>query len=89
MITDRWRQTSDSGQVPALMNHTVMFHPGYGGRQTQGTPPPVKIGMLASRTVHQTSGTDASTRIWVGMARPRWTGLCSSCRRAAPGTVGS
>jgi hypothetical protein len=50
VITDRWRQTSDGGQVPALMSltHTVMFHPGYGGRQTQDTPPSVKIGMLVA-----------------------------------------
>ena len=48
VITDRWRQTSDGGQVPALMSltHIAMFHPGYGGRQTQETPPSVKIGML-------------------------------------------
>ena len=50
VITDRWQQTSDGGQVPALMNltHIVMFHPGYGGRQTQETPPSVKIGMLVA-----------------------------------------
>jgi hypothetical protein len=50
VITDRWRQTSDGGQVPALMSltHIAMFHPGYGGRQTQDTPPSVKIGMLVA-----------------------------------------
>lgn len=50
VITDRWRQTSDGGQVPALMTltHTVMFHPGYGRRQTEDTPPSVKIGMLVA-----------------------------------------
>jgi hypothetical protein len=50
VITDRWRQTSDGGQVPALMalTHTGLFHPGYGGRQTQDTPPSVKIGMLVA-----------------------------------------
>jgi hypothetical protein len=50
VITDRWRQTSDGSQVPALMSltHIAMFHPGYGGRQTQETPPSVKIGMLVA-----------------------------------------
>lgn len=50
VITDHWRQTSDGRQVPALMSltHTVMFHPGYSGRQTQDTPPSVKIGMLVA-----------------------------------------
>ena len=50
VITDRWQQTSDGGKVPALMSltHTIMFHPGYGGRQAQDTPPSVKIGMLVA-----------------------------------------
>ena len=50
VITDRWRQTSDGGQVPALMNltQTVMSHPSYGVRQPQDTPPSVKIGMLVA-----------------------------------------
>ena len=50
VITDQWRQTSDGGKVPALMSltHTIMFHPGYGGRQAQDTPPSVKIGMLVA-----------------------------------------
>jgi hypothetical protein len=50
VITDRWRQTSDGGQVPGLMTltHTGMSHPGYGGRQAQDTPPSVKIGMLVA-----------------------------------------
>lgn len=50
VITDRWRHTSDGGQVPALMGltHTVMFHPGYSGRQAQDAPPSVKIGMLVA-----------------------------------------
>jgi hypothetical protein len=49
-ITDRWRHTSDGGQVPVLMGltHTTMSHPGYGGRQTQDTPPSVKIGVLVA-----------------------------------------
>lgn len=50
VITDRWRQTSDGGQVPSLMTltHTVMLHPGYGGRQAEDAPPSVKIGMLVA-----------------------------------------
>ena len=50
VITDRWRQTSDGGQVPALMSltHTALFHPGYGGRRPQDAPPSVKIGMLVA-----------------------------------------
>ena len=45
---DRWQHTSDGGQVPALMNltHTGLFHPGYGGRQSQDVPPSIKIGIL-------------------------------------------
>jgi hypothetical protein len=59
VITNRWRHTSDGGQVPALMrlSNTVMFHPGYGGRQAQDTPPSVKIGMLlACQPIDPTSG---------------------------------
>jgi len=49
-ITDRWHHTSDGGKVPALMRltHIGMSHPGYGGRQSQETPPSVKIGMLVA-----------------------------------------
>ena len=47
---DRWQHTSDGTQVPALMNltHTGLFHPGYGGRQSQDVPPSVKIGILVA-----------------------------------------
>ena len=50
VITDRWRHTSDGGQVPALMGltHTTVAHPGYGSRQTQDTPPSVKVGVLVA-----------------------------------------
>ena len=50
VITDRWRHTSDGGQVPVLMGltHTTMFHPGYSGRQTQDTPPSVKVAVLVA-----------------------------------------
>ena len=46
-ITDRWHHTSDGGKVPSLMRltHTGLFHPAYGMRQPQETPPSVKIGM--------------------------------------------
>lgn len=49
-VTDRWYHTSDGGRVPSLMNltHTGMSHPGYAGRQSQETPPSVKIGMLVA-----------------------------------------
>ncbi len=47
---DRWQHTSDGAQIPALMNltHTGLFHPGYGGRQSQDVPPSVKIGILVA-----------------------------------------
>jgi hypothetical protein len=50
VITDRWRHTSDGGRVPVLMGltHTTVSHPGYGGRQTQDTPPSVKVGILVA-----------------------------------------
>jgi hypothetical protein len=49
-VTDRWHYTSDGGKVPSLMRltHTDVSHPGYGGRQSQETPPSVKIGMLVA-----------------------------------------
>ena len=47
-ITHRWHQTSDGARVPALMrlSQSSVFHPGYGGRQPDETPPSVKVGML-------------------------------------------
>ena len=47
-VTDRWHHTSDGSKVPALMGltHTIVSHPGYGGRQPDDTPPSVRIGML-------------------------------------------
>ena len=50
MACDRWQHTSDGAQVPALMNltHTGLFHPGYGGRQSQDVPPSIKIGILVA-----------------------------------------
>jgi hypothetical protein len=49
-VTDRWRHTSDGAKVPSLMRltHTSLFHPGYGGRQPEDTPPSIKIGMLVA-----------------------------------------
>lgn len=50
MITDRWRHTSDGGQVPVLigLTHATVSHPGYGGRQPQDAPPSVKVDVLVA-----------------------------------------
>ena len=89
VITDRWRQTSDGGQVPALMSltHTVMFHPRYGGRQRQDTPPSVKIGMLvACQPIDPAaSGTELRAKFAAFLETEAIMTLIGSLTHVAPG----
>jgi hypothetical protein len=64
VITDLWRHTSDGGQVPGLMalTHTGMSHPGYGGRQTQDTPPSIRVGMLVTCNPIDTTASGSALR---------------------------
>jgi hypothetical protein len=88
-ITSQWQQTSDGGQVPDLMRltHTVMLHPGYGGRQTQDTPPSVKIGMLvACQPIDPAaSGTELRARFAALLETGVVRTLIASLTHVAPG----
>ncbi|MBD0689366.1 hypothetical protein [Streptomyces sp. CBMA123] len=47
-VTDHWHHTTNGAEVGGVMNmsHSMMSHPGYGGRQWEDAPPVVKVGML-------------------------------------------
>jgi hypothetical protein len=49
-ITDRWRDTNDGHEVPALMRlkDNILSHPGYGRRSMEERPPSVRAGILVS-----------------------------------------
>jgi hypothetical protein len=89
VVTDRWRHTADGGQVPALMSltHTVMFHPGYGGRQTEETPPSVKIGVLvACQPIDPTtSGTEVRAKFAAFLETDPISKLIGSLTHLDPG----
>jgi hypothetical protein len=88
-VVDRWRHTSDGGQVPSLMRltHTSMTHRGYSGRQPQDTPPVVKIGMLVScQPIDPTfSGTDLRAKFRALLQSPAVHALITALTNVEPG----
>lgn len=88
-ITDRWCHTSDGGKVPSLMRltHTSMSHPGYGGRQSQETPPSVKIGTLvACEPIDPaSSGTELRAKFLVFLNSPPVHAMVAALTDVEPG----
>lgn len=87
-VVNRWRHTSDGGKVPSLMRmtHTVMSHPGYGGRQAQDEPPSVKIGMLiACQPIDpSSSGTELRAKFAAFLNSPAVRQLVSALSHVDP-----
>lgn len=88
-ITDRWYHTSDGGKVPSLMRltHTGLFHPAYGIRQQQETPPSVKIGMLmACQPIDPAgSGTELRAKFLAFLSSPSVMSLIAELTHVGPG----
>jgi len=88
-ITGRWHHTSDGGQVPSLMRltHTGLFHPAYGTRQPQETPPSVKIGMLvACQPIDPaSSGTELRAKFLTFLNSPSVMSLIAELTHVGPG----